>query len=100
MDAVRLLGAVLEDSPHNRQSMVQISGALLVPGWNVFSPRTLVHSLQCSLLRNGIIAEGPTCLRERQTSCLLMTPHVSTPCQIAMSHQHCHKTGIVQGTQV
>lgn len=28
MDAVRLLGAVLEDSPHNRQSMVQISGAL------------------------------------------------------------------------
>ena len=28
VDAVRLLGAVLEDSPHNRQSMVQISGAL------------------------------------------------------------------------
>ncbi len=28
VDAVRLLGAVLEDSPHNRQSMVQISGAM------------------------------------------------------------------------
>ena len=28
VDAVRLLGAVLEDSPHNRQSMVQISGVL------------------------------------------------------------------------
>ena len=26
MDVVRLLGAVLADSPHNRQSMVQISG--------------------------------------------------------------------------
>lgn len=27
MDVVRLLGSVLAESPHNRQSMVQISGA-------------------------------------------------------------------------
>ncbi len=27
VDVVRLLGAVLAESPHNRQSMVQISGA-------------------------------------------------------------------------
>ncbi|KAK9905588.1 hypothetical protein WJX75_002584 [Coccomyxa subellipsoidea] len=30
VDVVRLLGAVLADSPHNRQSMVQISGVALV----------------------------------------------------------------------
>lgn len=42
MDCVRLLSAVLEDSPHNRHSMAAISGALYLSIWiiqrvNVYS---------------------------------------------------------------
>ena len=56
VDAVRLLGAVLEDSPHNRQSMIQISGATLNLLHEHPIPSAEAHALEWSRVRGKVLS--------------------------------------------